>query len=115
MEISATGEMRPLTRKVNNSSSSLNKSAASLSKPGMSAAEKGEGDGGRRCVNHYDNIPEIRANGVVMSGCGEKAKGEEGTGDKWRKSAASVCCDSEFVDFIDNMEERRGSLKSIMR
>ncbi len=120
MEITANGEARPLTRRVNTSSNSLDKSAASLCKSGFSAegcgsAAKGEGDGGKRCGNQYDNIPEIRANGVVVGG-GDEGKGEGEEKEKWRKSsAASVCCNSEFVEFIDTMDERRGSLRSLMR
>lgn len=86
MEVTANGEMRALTRKTNNSSNSLCKSAGDpFGKPQCTVNDD---------THHYDNIPGAQANSTAGDGDG---------------------CHSEFVDFIDNMEERRQSLKSIMR
>lgn len=108
VEVMSHGETRPLAKRTCNSSNSLSKSATSLSKSQLSA------DGGSHVevkYNPYNNIPEIR---TPTCGGGECSKGEEGA-EKWRKSGSSVCCNSEFVDFIDNMQDKRESLTSCVR
>ena len=104
MEVTSTGEAKPLAKKVCSSSNSLNKSSVSLSK--FPADDPAQGLDYPRQYNPYDNTPEIPRTAKV---------GKKGRGEKWRESSASACCHSEFVDFIDNMEERAGSLKSVNR
>lgn len=104
VEVTSTGEAKPLVK--NSSSNSLNKSLVLLTK--LSAD-----DPIQRQYNPYDNIPEIRSNRAAAK-AGAKKGGCAGD-EKWRESSASACCHSEFVDFIDNLEERRGSLKSVTR
>ncbi len=111
VEVSATGEAKPLSRKVSNA---LNKSSNSLCKGQLCAAS---GDdvvqGLERKYNPYDNIPDLKMRGVVAGD--EKGGLDNDNNEAKRKSSASACCHSEFVNFIDNLEERCGSTGSLMR
>jgi hypothetical protein len=100
VEVTTTGETKPLTKKVYSSSNSLNKSLTKLATD--------DGMDHQRQYNPYDNTPEIRSNGAAAK------SGKKGDG-KWRDSSASAGCHSEFVDFFDNIDERAGSVKSINR
>ena len=118
VEVTSHGETRPLTKRTYNSSGSLSKSAASVGKSQFSADGVGHTE---VKYNPYDNIPEVRTPKGALGSCegegcekGEAGGEGEGAGEQ-RKSGSSACCHSDFVEFIDNMEDRRESLASCLR
>ena len=99
VEITANGEVKTLTRKISGRS---NKSHFTTDATDGCCGVGEESAMGQGSYNPYDNIPELKTNG-------------EGGGGAWRKSTSSACCHSEFVDFIDNLEGRSGSERSLKR
>lgn len=111
VEVMTHGETRPLRK-------ASTKSATSQGKP---SAADGFGHNVEVLYNPYDNIPELGTDKCGKEKREEKEEKEvakkEGKGEeKWRKSGTpGACCDSEFVDFFDHMQDRRGSVRSSSR
>lgn len=107
VEVTANGELRSLSKRVNNSSNSLDKQAGLKCALSADPAPVPE-----ETVHHYDNLLAVQE-----QGSGGDAGGGKGRAGLSEKSGASEYMSSEFLDFFDNMEsmeKKEGSLASLM-
>lgn len=134
VEVTANGELRSLSKRPGNSSSSLDKQAGLKSACSVEPAPVLEDadqhpqhydsllDPQKKkdnSVHHYDNLLGVQENGSGdmngRRGGGERREGERGERVMRDTASASENESSEFLDFFDNIEKKRGSLVSLMR
>ena len=109
IEVTATGELRSLSKRVYNSSNSLDKQAGLKCVFSAEPDPQVELEETKKCVHHYDNLVDVQQQEGGRNTGGQK----EGL---WEKSGASRR-KSEFLEFFDNMgsmENKDGSMASLM-